>query len=288
MFSLEDLVTMPEPELARVDPVYQDLAVARGITSLATLNVVRYQAQVDGWAADIEERLPGLERQFWETPETWKDDINFFRLGVLCWYLDVVLGVRYREDEREAKGVLYTDPSALFLNGVIDTRQGTCGNMATLYFALAWRLGWPVSMARAGYHSLARYEAGCVAYNIETTNTGNGGFASEPDSYYIRNFSYSRRGFYVGVDLRLLKPREVLGTFVGKRGRHYCDSGLLPQALREYTLAHHLYPTNPIFEDAAVEAAGGWRPIQGPEQVRCSREFIASITTQVWVRPGES
>jgi hypothetical protein len=96
----------------------------------------------------------------------------------------VVLGVHYRPDQRGVTGVLYTDPSDLCLNGVMDTRQGTCGNMAALHVALAWRLGWPLHLACAGPHMFCRYDDGQVVHNIECTNNGQRGFQSHPDSWY--------------------------------------------------------------------------------------------------------
>src|SRR5262249_50895476 len=77
--------------------------------------------------------------------------------------------------------VRYTDPSDLFLNGVMETRRGTCGNMSMVHVALAWRLGWPVSLACVHSHHITRYDDGRVRYNIEATDTGRGGFVAPTD-----------------------------------------------------------------------------------------------------------
>jgi len=69
----------------------------------------------------------------------------------------------------------------------MDTRQGTCGNMATLHVALGWRLGWPVSLACVRSHYICRYDDGGVTYNIEATQAGYGGFKSDPDEYLIEH-----------------------------------------------------------------------------------------------------
>jgi hypothetical protein len=232
MLDIEAVLKLSDEGLARVDPLEMNLMVARGIPSLSNLDIPEYQAQADACAAEVGDALPAKEKHFWQAPAKWNSDVHFFRLGVLCWYLDEVLGIAYREDQRELDSVLYTDPSDLFINGVMDERRGTCSNMAALYVALAWRLGWPVSLARAGYHQLARYEDGLAAYNIEVTSTGLGGFRSPPDAYYAR-YSYSKAGLFVGCDLRRLRPREVLGMFLGGRARYYRDTGLITQALRD-------------------------------------------------------
>jgi hypothetical protein len=116
----------------------------------------------------------------------------------------------------------------------MDTRQGTCGNMAMVPVALAWRLGWPVFLACAGYHFLARFDDGQVQYNLEATNTGNGGFSSSPDEYYSQKYSTTMSGLPIQVDLKPLRGRELLGVFVGNRARHYWDLGMINEAGAHY------------------------------------------------------
>ena len=127
-----------------------NLLVAKSVPSLADLDLSRYQQQADQWAHDVRQRLPAAEQTFRQTPWEWRDDVNFLRLGVLCGYLEYEAGIAYNEDQRDGGPILYTDPSDLFLNGVMDTRRGTCGNMAALHVALGWRLDWPVSLACVG------------------------------------------------------------------------------------------------------------------------------------------
>jgi hypothetical protein len=262
---------MLETELASVDPLEMNLIVAKGIPELADLDVPRYQAEADRWADEISERLPQDEVFFWQSPADWKNDVNFFRLGVLCWYVDEVLGIRYHEDQKYVQGIAYSNPCDLFLNGVMDTRRGTCGNMAALHVALAWRLGWPLYLACAGYHILARYDDGKVTHNIEATNNGKGGFHSHPDRFYQERYSfpgsgmtsgnrmYAGQGRYLHVDLTALKPREALGVFVGLRARHYSDIGLLDEARAHYRLANRLCPRSSLFAEK-VRPSEEWHP----------------------------
>ena len=115
--------------------------------------------------------------------------------------------------------MLYTDPSDLFLNGVIDTRRGTCANMAALHVALGWRLGWPVSLACVASHFVCRYDDGQVTHNIEATQSGHGGFRSDPDEYLIKKHELPpvaiASGFGPGGPSIHGKCSEV---FVGLRG----------------------------------------------------------------------
>lgn len=239
-----ELLALDNSALARVDPLLMNLLVAKGIPALAHLDIQAYQRRANYWGEQIRLRLPHIEREFHESPHEWKNDIRFFRLGVVCGFVEHDLGVAYHEDQRTAKQILYTNPSDLFLNGVMDERRGTCGNMATLHLALGWRMGWPVSLACAGSHYLLRFDDGQVTHNIEATQAGHGGFKSDPDDELMRNFQLPPIAAQCGSDLRALKPREVLGTFIGLRARHMRDTDRLPEALGDYTLARWLYPSS--------------------------------------------
>ncbi len=238
MHTLGELVGRPNEYLHDVDPLELNLLVAQALPAFADLEVAPYQQRADEGAEDFQRRLPVFEAEFRKSPQDWKNDIRFFRLGGLCWYVAEVLGIRYRDDHREATSVLYTDPSDLFINGVMDTRQGTCGNMAALHAALAWRLGWPLRLACAGPHIFCRYDDGQVIHNIECTNNGRGGFQSHPDSYYQEHYRIPDVAIRCGSDLRALSPRETLGLFFGLRGRHWEDVGRLPEAEVDYCLIH--------------------------------------------------
>ncbi len=185
MLSVNDLAKASNEELARIDPLVMNLLVAKSIPSLSDLDIAHYQQLADKWAYGVRKRLPKAEAEFRKTPQDWKNDIRFVRLAVMCEYVDRELGIGYREDQKDLTAVAYTDPSDLFLNGVMDTRQGTCGNMSALHVALGWRLGWPVSLASVAFHHICRYDDGEVTHNIEATLTGKGGFGSPSDDYYV-------------------------------------------------------------------------------------------------------
>jgi hypothetical protein len=241
---LEDLIGQSDSVLAAIDPLEINLLVARGIPACRDLPIESYQRTADGWAVDLASRLAVFEDQFHESPDAWKNDIRFFRLGVLCWYLAEVLGIRYREDQRELQAVSYTDPSDLFVHGVMDTRQGTCGNLAALHVAIAWRLGWPLHLACAGPHIFCRYDDGEVVHNIEATNNSQRGFQSHPDEHYRESRGVPDVAIECGSDLHPLSPRQMLGLFIGLRGRHREDLGLLTEAEADYLLARTLFPEN--------------------------------------------
>ena len=179
-----------------------NLVVAQGIPCFADLDIGHYVRLADQWASDIRQRLPGAEAHFHRSPANWKNDIRFFRLGIVCWYVDEVLGVTYPDELADAEDRLYADPMNVFLNGLMDRRRGSCASMPTLHVALGWRLGWPVSLACARNHLFCRYDDGEVTHNIEATAFGRGGFRSHPDDYYRQQYRIPQIAVSCGSDLR--------------------------------------------------------------------------------------
>jgi hypothetical protein len=153
-----------------------NIAVARDIPGLEELDYDQYREIVNGWTDQFRHWLPTVEHGFREAPQKYKNDVNFFRLGMLAQFLDQRVGVAYVEEQKEVQlegkksgkkvEVLYTDPGHLLLHGLIDTKRGTCGTMPALHVAIGRRLGWPVALACANSHYVCRYDDGEVVYNI--------------------------------------------------------------------------------------------------------------------------
>ena len=252
------LMACSDADLAAVDPLEMNLAAARGVPSLAGLDVPRYKRQADAWAGEISRRLPGYEQEFRKAPGDWGGDLRLFRLGVVCRFVHHDLGVRYKEDQKDAATVAYTDPGDLFLNGVMDTRRGTCGNMAALHVALGRRLGWPVSLALARWHCVLRFDDGTTRLNVEATNT-EGGFRVHRDAYYRREYNVSQGDIDAGSDLATLGPRQLLGHFVGSRGRHWWDVGDYRRAGHDFGAALALFPQSRLYR-RMLSQCGYMRP----------------------------
>jgi hypothetical protein len=241
---IRPLLGYSDEQLARVDPVRMNLLIARGIPGFEELDIGHYAQLRDKMADGVRKRLPYAEKVFARDPQNWKNDVNFLRLSVLCEHLDQDLGIHFNEDQVDLKEVWYTDGSDLFLNGVMDTKQGTCGNIPALLLAIGWRLGWPVSLACAKAHLLLRYDDGRVRYNIEGTRMGMGGFSSPEDQAYIDQHRLTPKALSSGSDLRTLTPREVMAVWIGLRGRHFHDVCNIAAAEPDYLLARYLFPAN--------------------------------------------
>lgn len=250
--TLAELVGMTDDELAAVDPLAMNLTVAKGLPALADLDIGRYQDILNALTMDFARRcLPRWEVEFHKAPHDFENDLRFFRLGMVCQYLDLEAGIEYKRDQRDVKSIRYTDPSDLFLNGVLDSREGTCGTLAALQVAIAWRMGWPVSLACVNAHFIVRYDDGETVHNIEATTTGRGAFGSDTDEEIVTKWRLPEIALTCGSDLRALRPREMLGVFVGARARHLRDvglaqgdAGIILSSEADWLLARQLFPTN--------------------------------------------
>ncbi len=257
-----EMLGWSDQQLAEVDPALQNLEVARGISELADLDPRPYCEALDRHAAHFRRWLPEAEAEFHADPGSWDNDLVAFRLGMLCQFLEQAVGVRYNEDQREAAKVSYSRPGDLFLAGVLDTGQGTCGNMAVLFHALCWRLRWPVSLAHAGWHEFCRYDNGTRTINVETSNIGQGFFRTLPDGYYSAKYNLLAERVRLGSDLQALSPRRVLGCFFGARGRYWYDQREAALARDDYGRAAGLFPESWLWREKwaharALASAGG-------------------------------
>ena len=246
--SVWELLALPDDQLHKVDVVEMNLDVAREIPGMEHLDINQYRQAVDGWTKQFADWLPTAEQGFYRTPEKWKNDVRFFRIGMLAQFLDQRIGVHYlpwslKAQQQGVKDNKYTDSGDLFINGLIDHKTGTCASMPVLHVAIGRRMGWPVSLACVGSHFYCRFDDGKVVYNIEATNTGRGGFDSETDADYAKHLQIPDIAKNCGSDLRSLTDREMLAAFIADRARILQDRGRIDLADADYSLARSLFPT---------------------------------------------
>jgi hypothetical protein len=253
--TLELLASLPNEKLKTVDPLVMNLTVAKGIPSFANLDIDRYVRLVDRWVEDIRQRIPNAEAQFHLAPEKWKNDIHFFRLGMVCWYVDEVLKVRYPSELAHSEDRIYADPCNVFVNGLIDRRVGSCASMPVLHVAICWRFGWPVSLACAVNHLFCRYDDGRVTHNIEATTLHRGGFRSHPDDFLRELHGVPEIAVSCGSDMRAVTPREMLGLFASIRGAHFGTMRRMREAEADLLLARYLFPQNRLIYSSQMETS---------------------------------
>jgi hypothetical protein len=248
----EQLLALSDEQLAGLDPLAVNLIVAKGIPQLADLDISHYQSQLNAWAWEFANQyLPAWTNVFEKEPEYYAHNPRLFEVGMIQQFFAHDVGICYRHDTRDAVRIRVLNPSDSFLNGLLDTLEGTCASMPVLYVALAWRMGWPVSLACQGGHFLTRYDDGSQVFNIEAAlpRTMRTGFHWATDELQIKLRNIPAKALSSGSDLKALTPRERLGVFFAMRARHYRDMASqygdydwLRRAERDYLLACHLFP----------------------------------------------
>jgi len=124
-----------------------------------------------------------------------------------------------------------------------------------MHVAIGQRLGWPVSLASAGSHTVCRFDDGQVVYNLEATRTGEGGFVAGTDAQYAERFNLPPRAIAQGMDLHPMTARQMLAHFIMLRGRHYSDTDRHDLADRDYALARSVLPNNRVLLMSAMDAS---------------------------------
>ena len=85
--------------------------------------------------------------------------------------------------------------------------------MPVLYTTIARRLDYPVRLVIAKSHLLCRWDDGKERFNIEGTDTSNGGMSTYPDEYYIERFSMTEGDIKYKGYMASLTPRAELAFF---------------------------------------------------------------------------
>ena len=130
-----------------------------------------------------------------------------------------------------------------FLNGILDTKQGTCYTIPLLYIAVAQRLGYPLYPVVAPDHMFVRYvDPSFTEQNIETTSGGK----YFPDQYYVEAFAVSNRGLKSGSYLRTLTYRQFLGHMLAANAVFHGRNG---KSLKAIVYLEKAAQLNPQFAD---------------------------------------
>jgi regulator of sirC expression with transglutaminase-like and TPR domain len=198
---IERLLALPEE---RIDIGISALTIAKEI--YPDLDVKVYSAKIDKMVGEARIITKG------------RTDPDY-RIRALNTYLYKTMGVKY-----DLTDPYIEKPHNRYLNGILDTRRGSCVTMPLLYLAIAQRLGYPVYPVVVPYHIFLRYvDPTLEQKNIEAT--GGGGYVS--DEEYTAVLQISRKSIKAGAYLRTMSYREFLAVLIvqnailwGQRGDH--------------------------------------------------------------------
>ena len=199
----EEILTWDEERLAQTDPAVLNLEVAKKIPAFADLHVNSYCQLLDETAVGFARWLPVAEQEFEADPGGWDGDFVGFRLGMLCQYLDQVLGVYIRGPAGRPQDPVHQSRRPLPQRGAGhaagDVRQH--GRPVPLPVLASWLAGIP---RHDRWHDICRYEDGTRTVNIEATAIGLGGFLTPPDEFYIK-----KHHLLSGTNLVWIRPHRA-------------------------------------------------------------------------------
>jgi hypothetical protein len=213
------------------------LVVAKRIPAFADLDIETYVNAVDSWAEEVRRDTERHWYRFERAPEKFDHSEADFKIAWLASDINQLFEVDY-----DVLDFDYSDPSNLFINGIVDRRRGTCVSMPMLYVAIGWRLGYPIKLVQVPTHVFARWDDDKERINIEATGYG----ASYPDSHYETEFFVSPWCKEEGGELASMSPRQMLGTLLLARCSFWASIGADEERFRDVLRANLLYPTSPL------------------------------------------
>lgn len=224
----EQLAALPE---SKIDIGIAALTLAREI--YPDLDVQSYSTKIDMMVEKARAFTHGSK-----DPE--------YRIRALNTYLYKEEGIKYDRFDTNAELL-----QNRYLNGILDTKTGSCVTMPLLYLAIAQRLGYPVYPVAAPQHLFLRYiDPKLKMQNIEAT--GGGGYS--PNDEYKEVLRVSDRGIKSGAYLRTMSYREFLGELIGENGIYWDRQGDLERAIRYLNVGIKLNPRSADLYDALARA----------------------------------
>lgn len=192
---IDKLLSLPEK---KIDIGTASLILAKEI--YPNLDIKVYSAKIDAMVEGVRIITKGSTN-----PD--------YRIRVLNTYLYKIAGIKYDLSDPYAEKL-----ENRYLNGILDTKKGSCVTMPLLYLTIAQRLGYPVYPVGLPWHLILRYaDSKLKMQNIEAT--GGGGYVS--DEEYIQVLQISDRSIKSGAYLRTMTYREFLADLVAQNGIYW-------------------------------------------------------------------
>jgi hypothetical protein len=256
--SLDELLKLPPQELEKIDIAEMNLLCASGLPGAEGLEIPKLLLGLDGWAASV--RFQTNRHLYRVSDPTYADHYkhseNVLRAEFLVQVLQEDCGVHYNLER--VRDLDFTNSKDLFIHGLSGANGGTCASLPVLYVAIGRRLGYPMSLALAPVHVLARWDGPDDSndpmkhFNVEASGYG---FKALGDDFYLkwpRMMTDAERNS--GYFLRPLTGAEMLGEFLTMRGHCLMDTGRLEEAKSAYQLAQKLIPKCPYAGNYVREA----------------------------------
>ncbi len=211
--SIERILKLPDEQ---IDIATAVLVLARDYGQNSNIRQVRYR--IDDMAATLSQKFKSRNAH---------SDVE--KIKLINSYLF---------DELNLKSVKTADDAQdLFVDSVLNRKQGYCLSLSVLYLSIAERLDLPVFGVVVPSHFFVRYQKGNIKFNIETTQKG----VFLNDSYYIEQFKVPT-GSYEGIYLKNLTCKQTIGCFLNNLANIYFQQNRLDEAMDYQQTALRINP----------------------------------------------
>lgn len=215
-YDVKALSKLPEE---KIDIGIAGLVLAKEI--FPEIDIQEYSKRIDRIAFDVRRLTAGNN-----SPD--------YRIRALNTHLYKIFGMEYDLNDPYVKNI-----KNRYINGILDTKKGSCVSMPLLYLAVAQRLGYPIYAVNVPQHIFLRYvDPSLKMKNIEAT--GGGGYSS--DEEYIESLQISFIALTKGAYLRTLTHREFLGILIAQNGIYWANNGDIDRAIEYLEIAVRLNP----------------------------------------------
>jgi hypothetical protein len=241
--TLEQLIDLPEKDLAKVDIATMNLAAAAGLPGSETIDREKIRKTIDAWALRVAAVTASKTHFFRSNPDYYENSWAKFCSIMLVLTLQQDLGVHYNLAQRTNPTLAKSEDQ--FIHGVVQGTGGTCASLPVVFVAVGRRLGYPLRLAQSFSHFYARWDDPVTAerFNIEGSNPGGLDFQGE-DHYRERAREMGAGSLEAGNYLQSMSPREELSAFLTTRGDCLRENGLLVEAHHTYQKAVETAPRN--------------------------------------------
>jgi regulator of sirC expression with transglutaminase-like and TPR domain len=154
--SIDDIEKIAALKEEEIDIGWLALVFAKE-THYPDLDIDRYNNLLNMMTLDIKIKMQSVSQDDSDT-----------RIRVMNTYFIKALGFQYDRDDIQGR-----KKSNRTINGLMDTRKGSCWTMPLLHLAVAQRLNYPIYPVSAPQHIFLRYDdPGLEMQNIEATAGG--------------------------------------------------------------------------------------------------------------------
>jgi regulator of sirC expression with transglutaminase-like and TPR domain len=235
--AMQELRRMLDGPEADINLTRAHFLVAAGIPEYLGLDIEQQVAEVQKLADYV--RSETVRNYARHKAEGFRESFGReeqYKIGILATVLNDDVKIRYIKGAPD-----HRKPDTLFVNGLLQTKSGTCVSMPMLYVLIGERLGYPIRLVAIKDHYFCRWDDGKFASNIEAT-TG-GGIAD--DAKYAADFKLAAGEIKDAFWLKSMNKKQTVAQFLASRASYWTESIKRPQAIADLRLAASLCPMDP-------------------------------------------